>query len=82
MMATMASRLGQVECELLSARREIVERDQHIRYNVIQVERPGALYSRAPHKLICPQNFDVLNQFAIWWNNGRAQTLIEPWVYP
>ena len=30
----MASRLGQVECELLSARREIIEKDQNIRYNV------------------------------------------------
>ena len=29
--ATMATRLGQVEQELLSARKEIIEKDQHIR---------------------------------------------------
>ena len=31
LLVTMASRLGQVERELLSARREIIEKDQHIR---------------------------------------------------
>ena len=34
LVVTMASRLGQVESELLSARREIIEKDQHIRYNI------------------------------------------------
>ena len=33
LVATMASRLRQVECELLSAHKEIIEKDQHIRYN-------------------------------------------------
>lgn len=37
----MASRLGQVERELLSARREIIEKDQHIRliiYNAVAID--------------------------------------------
>ena len=31
LLVTMASRLGQVEHELLSARKEIIEKDHHIR---------------------------------------------------
>lgn len=31
LVVTMASRLGQVECELLSTRKEIIEKDHHIR---------------------------------------------------
>ena len=36
LVVTMASRLGQVERELLSVRREIIEKDQHIRYIIMK----------------------------------------------